>query len=71
VLDPFVQGDNSLARRYAGTGLGLPLVRAFVELHGGTVKLDSEVDVGTVARLTFPAERIVAWPEPRRTGTGA
>ncbi len=47
LFEPFVQLDSSLSRRYAGTGLGLALVRRMVELHGGNVAVESEADVGT------------------------
>jgi two-component system cell cycle sensor histidine kinase PleC len=46
-----------------GTGLGLPLVKALTELHGGRFILDSAVGVGTTATMVFPRERImVAMP---------
>jgi signal transduction histidine kinase len=58
VLQPFVQVENYLQRRHEGTGLGLPLVKAMIELHGGTFKLDSVLGAGTTATVTFPACRI-------------
>jgi signal transduction histidine kinase len=58
VLKPFEQVDSSLSRQHAGTGLGLPLVRAMIELHAGTVTLNSIVDVGTQVIITLPAERL-------------
>jgi signal transduction histidine kinase len=58
VLEPFVQSDTTLSRRQEGTGLGLALVKAMIEIHGGTLKLDSELGKGTVVRLTFPKERV-------------
>jgi signal transduction histidine kinase len=45
---------NSLGSRHRGTGLGLSLVRSFVELHGGTVTLDSAVGHGTTVTCIFP-----------------
>ena len=57
VLEPFAQADGSRSRQYGGTGLGLPLVKAMVELHGGTLRLESMLGEGTVASLLFPAER--------------
>ena len=45
---------NSLGSRHRGTGLGLSLVRSFVELHGGTVTLDSAVGRGTTVTCVFP-----------------
>jgi PAS domain S-box-containing protein len=54
----FHQIDNILARKHEGTGLGLPLVKAQIELHGGTITVDSTLDVGTTATLRFPAWRL-------------
>ncbi len=59
----FGQVDADLNRKYEGTGLGLPLTKALVELHGGTLDLQSEVGVGTTATVRFPAKRIVAPPD--------
>ena len=58
VFEPFVQLDSSLARKYEGTGLGLSLSRRWVQLHGGSLTLESELGAGTVARLRFPSERV-------------
>jgi len=58
IFQPFVQVDSSLSRRHAGTGLGLPLARSFVELHGGTVEIDSEPGTGTRATVLLPAARV-------------
>jgi two-component system cell cycle sensor histidine kinase PleC len=52
---PFGQADASLNRKFEGTGLGIPLVKSLVELHGGTFRLQSELSVGTRAVATFPA----------------
>ena len=54
------QIDGSLNRKYEGAGLGLPLTKSLVELHGGSLDLQSQVGVGTTVTLRFPAERIVA-----------
>jgi len=53
-LARFEQVDAKLDRRYEGTGLGLPLSKAFVELHGGSLELESEVGVGTTVTVRFP-----------------
>ena len=58
VMEPFAQADNALNRRHQGTGLGLPLTKALVEVHGGDLELTSEPGVGTTASLLFPPERI-------------
>ena len=59
-LSRFGQVDGTLNRAFEGTGLGLPLTKSLVELHGGSLDLQSEVGVGTTVTLRFPAERIVA-----------
>ena len=60
VFEPFVQIDNSLSRQQPGTGLGLPAVKAIMELHGGSLELRSVAGVGTEATAIFPPERAVA-----------
>jgi signal transduction histidine kinase len=54
-LTPFGQVDNRLERRYEGTGLGLPLTKAFVELHGGVMQFESARGAGTRVTISFPA----------------
>jgi len=56
-LQPFGQIDNSLSRPHGGTGLGLPLAVRLVELHGGTMSIESEPGNGTTVTFTLPAER--------------
>jgi len=58
-LEPFAQIDSTLSRRYEGTGLGLPLTRSLIELHGGTIHIESELGEGTLITVTFPPERII------------
>ncbi len=57
VLSPFGQVDTAHARDHQGTGLGLPLVKAFIEMHGGRIEIESEVDEGTTVSLFFPPDR--------------
>jgi signal transduction histidine kinase len=65
-LEPFGQVDSSLARKYDGVGLGLPLTKRLVELHDGTLDIDSQLDKGTIVTVRFPARRFPAIvPEPR------
>ncbi len=45
---------------HEGTGLGLPLTKGLVEVHGGTLLIESEVDVGTTITILLPAERVTA-----------
>jgi signal transduction histidine kinase len=58
VLQPFAQAESGLNRRYEGTGLGLPLTRGLVELHGGSFRLESELGQGTKAIIEFPLSRV-------------
>jgi PAS domain S-box-containing protein len=62
VLEPFVQVDSSLSRRHQGTGLGLPAVKGIMQLHGGTIALQSTLGHGTKATITFPPERAILEP---------
>jgi len=57
-LSPFGQVDSSLTRRYEGTGLGLPLSKALIDLHGGHLEIDSAPDAGTAVHVILPATRI-------------
>jgi signal transduction histidine kinase len=59
VFEPFTQVDSSLSRQFEGTGLGLPLTRSLVELHDGSVELESAPGEGTTVTVTFPRERVV------------
>ncbi|BCW88276.1 Sensor histidine kinase RcsC [Alphaproteobacteria bacterium SO-S41] len=58
-MQPFRQVDNGLDRRHEGTGLGLPLVKAFVEAHGGHLSMTSVPGRGTTAIVIFPVTRAV------------
>ena len=55
-MAPFGQIDSRLARRYEGTGLGLPLTKALVELHGGQIAIDSARGKGTTVTVTLPRD---------------
>ena len=59
-LAAFGQVDSSLARKHEGTGLGLPLSKAMVEMHGGMLSIESEVGIGTTVAIHVPASRIVS-----------
>ena len=58
-LSAFGQVDSGLDRKHEGTGLGLPLTKGLVELHGGTLKIKSKKDSGTQISVTFPKERVI------------
>ncbi len=59
-LAPFGQIESALSRKNQGTGLGLPLTKALVELHGGVLDLQSKLGAGTSITIIFPAERVVS-----------
>jgi signal transduction histidine kinase len=54
IVQPFVQVESSYSRTREGTGLGLALVKARAELHGGTLRLQSTVGIGTTAVIILP-----------------
>ncbi|UTW59819.1 HAMP domain-containing histidine kinase [Kordiimonas sp. SCSIO 12603] len=56
-LTPFGQAGTTSTRSHEGTGLGLPLVKDLVELHGGTLKINTYKNIGTSVLITFPSER--------------
>jgi PAS domain S-box-containing protein len=58
VLEPFVQVENELTRRYEGTGLGLSLSKQLIELHGGRIGIVSKPDIGTTVSVHLPASRL-------------
>ena len=56
-LEPFGQISGPMARRHQGTGLGLPLVKSFAELHQARFEIESQPGIGTTVRITFPPSR--------------
>jgi PAS domain S-box-containing protein len=58
-LASFGQVDSKLARKYEGTGLGLPLTNAMVKLHGGELTIASVVGEGTTVTVRLPASRVL------------
>jgi len=61
-MQPFRQVDGGLARQQEGTGLGLPLAKAFAELHGASFDISSTPGTGTTALIRFPIHRIKKVP---------
>ena len=59
-LERFGQVDSRLSRAYQGAGLGLPLAKQLIELHGGTLTVDSAVGHGTTVTVTLPATRLIS-----------
>ena len=59
VIEPFVQVESAFSRGHEGTGLGLPFVKKIMELHGGTLEIQSELGEGTTVTVRLPASRVV------------
>ncbi|MEO8231035.1 MAG: ATP-binding protein [Ignavibacteriota bacterium] len=54
IFDRFFQADNSSTKEYEGTGLGLAIVKELVELHGGTITVESKLNEGTTFFISLP-----------------
>ncbi|HNB25346.1 MAG TPA: ATP-binding protein [Alphaproteobacteria bacterium] len=59
VLQPFVQAESELGRKFEGTGLGLSLSKQLIELHGGRLGIVSKPDFGTTVTVYLPGRRLV------------
>ena len=57
VFSPFMRAASALSRSHEGTGLGLSLVKVFMDMHDGRIELESEVDIGTSFTLYLPKDR--------------
>ena len=64
VMQAFGQGSLAHETAEGGTGLGLPIVKNLIELHGGTFDLQSEMRKGTEASVTFPKQRVLSQLSP-------
>ncbi|MBP2297795.1 signal transduction histidine kinase/CheY-like chemotaxis protein [Azospirillum picis] len=58
VMEPFVRIENAAGRRVEGVGLGLPLTKRLVELHGGRLELRSSLGIGTTVTVRLPPDRL-------------
>jgi two-component system cell cycle sensor histidine kinase PleC len=58
-LEPFRQVENTLTKKFEGTGLGLPIARRLVELHGGRLEIASAKNLGTAIRVYLPPDRLM------------
>src|SRR5687767_3566951 len=64
VFEPFEQGDSSTRREFGGTGLGLSIVKAFAELIGAAIEVESEVGKGTTFTVWLPSSEAAVEVEP-------
>ncbi len=60
VLASFGQGSNSIKSAEQGAGLGLPIAKSLIDMHGGTFTLKSKLRIGTEVIVTYPPERVMA-----------
>jgi two-component system, cell cycle sensor histidine kinase PleC len=60
VLASFGQGSNSIKSAEQGAGLGLPIAKSLIDMHGGTFTLKSKIRIGTEVIVTFPPERVMS-----------
>ena len=65
-LEPFLQIEGGLNRRFEGCGIGLPLTRSLVRLHQGSLTIESAPRKGTSVCVRFPADRVVSHGETGR-----
>jgi two-component system cell cycle sensor histidine kinase PleC len=68
VLASFGQGSNSIKSAEQGAGLGLPIAKNLIDLHGGTFTLKSKLRIGTEVIVTFPPERVMSALAPIADG---
>jgi two-component system cell cycle sensor histidine kinase PleC len=66
VLASFGQGSNSIKSAEQGAGLGLPIAKSLIDMHGGTFTLKSKLRVGTEVIVTYPPERVMTALAPMR-----
>lgn len=62
IFKPFYQIDSSKDRHFEGTGIGLTTASAYMKLHGGNIKVESQLGEGTTIHLNFPSDRTIENP---------
>ena len=66
VLESFGRGSLAIKTAEQGTGLGLPIVKGLIDLHGGSLELQSKLREGTRVIVRFPASRVITAMHPMR-----
>ena len=69
IFDPFFRAEEARERGIKGTGLGLVIVKAVVEAHGGSVRVQSERGGGSRFTISLPADSPAPWEPPKRLTT--
>jgi two-component system cell cycle sensor histidine kinase PleC len=68
---PFEQVEGQLTKSHQGSGLGLAIAKSLTELHGGTMRIRSQLGRGTIVLLRLPSEGVADEVEPERVGNAA
>jgi signal transduction histidine kinase len=69
-LQPFGQAQSTTTKKYEGTGLGLPITRRLIELHGGRLEFETRPGQGTLVRILLPPERVIDLAPMAESATG-
>ena len=71
IFERFEQGDGTASKKFQGTGLGLPIAREIVRLHGGSLSMESEPGAGSTFTVELPIASSTETAETAGTTDGA